>query len=75
MKRKNKIRERKCNELFIIDLNGHKITVEDLDKAIEQADQMKGYWHKDNNFAQLDSRLHTYWADMHDKLKALKKQK
>ncbi len=58
--------------LFVIDLNGHPITVADLDKAIEQAGQMKGYWHEDTNFAQMDNRLSAYWTDIHDKLKTLK---
>ncbi len=70
MKRENTINE--CNDLFIIDLNGHKITVADLDKAIEQANQMKSYWHIDTNFSQSDNRLFAYWMDIHDKLTALK---
>lgn len=70
MKKENTINE--CNDLFIIDLNGHKITVADLDQAIEQANQMKSYWHIDTNFAQLDNRLSAYWTDMYDKLTALK---
>lgn len=70
MRKENTINE--CNDLFVIDLNGHPITVADLDKAIEQAGQMKGYWHEDTNFAQMDNRLSAYWTDMHDKLKTLK---
>lgn len=61
-------------ELFVIDLNGNKITVDDLDKAIEQAKLMKGYWHEDRNFAQTDNRLSAYWMDIYDKLTALKAQ-
>ena len=60
------------NELFVTDLNGSKITVEDLDKAIEQAQLMKGYRHKDRNYARMDNRLSAYWTDMYDKLTALK---
>ncbi len=62
----------KDKNLCIIDLNGHKITVTDLDKAIEQANQMKTYWRIDTNFSQLDNRLSVYWMDMHDKLTTLK---
>ncbi len=70
MKKENIINE--CNDLFVIDLNGHKITVTDLDKAIEQAKQMKSYWHIDTNFSQANNRLFAYWMDMYDKLTALK---
>lgn len=70
MKKENTINE--CNDIFVIDLNGHKITVTDLDKAIEQASLMKCYWHEDTNFAQMDNRLSAYWMDMYDKLTALK---
>lgn len=70
MKRASKITE--SPEIFIVDLNGHKITVTDLDKAIEQANQMKSYWHIDTNFSQLDNRLSAYWMDMYNKLTTLK---
>ncbi|WP_245176521.1 hypothetical protein [Flavobacterium denitrificans] len=58
----------------ITDLNGCPIEVSNLKKAIKMAGHYKEYRHKDKSFSEFDKRQKTYWADMHEKLRATKKQ-
>lgn len=60
----------------IRDINGCSIEVTHLDEAIKMAKRYKQYRHEDNNFSELDKRLHAYWTDIYHKLLTLKlKQK
>lgn len=58
----------------ITDLNGCPIEVTNLNQAIKMAGQYKEYHHEDKNFSEFDKRRRTYWADMYEKLRAIKKQ-
>ncbi|WP_156308923.1 hypothetical protein [Sphingobacterium endophyticum] len=58
----------------ITDLNGCSIEVTNLKEAIEMARQYKKYRHEDKSFSEFDKRQKAYWEDMHEKLKAIKKQ-
>lgn len=61
--------------MHIYDLNGKRIEVTDLSKAIEQAKAFTGFQHEDENYQQLDNTLFEYWNDMLKKLETLNKQK
>ncbi|WP_099365167.1 3-isopropylmalate dehydratase [Sphingobacterium sp. 1.A.4] len=52
--------------------NGNWIEVTDLEKAIRQTGWYKEYQH--NPPVESDKERHVYWADMHEKLIALKEQ-
>ncbi|MBZ4190815.1 MULTISPECIES: 3-isopropylmalate dehydratase [Bacteroidota] len=52
---------------------GQWIEVTDLNKAIRQAGWYKTYQH--NPPVESDKERQAYWADMHEKLKALKTKK
>lgn len=52
------------------DKNGQCIEVTDLKKAIQQASWYKTYQH--NPPVESDKERQAYWADMHEKLLALK---
>lgn len=56
----------------IIDLNGCKIQVTDLDKAIEQAEFFKDAHHIPP--VESDQERQAYWGDVYGKLMALKEQ-
>jgi hypothetical protein len=58
----------------ITDLNGYPIEVTNLKEAIKMAGQYKEYLHEDKGFSEFDKRLKTYWTDMYEKLRAIKKQ-
>lgn len=57
----------------IKDLHGKSIEVTDLEKAIQQAENLKDYEHEDKSFAGFDDRQKAYWTDMYNKLLKLKK--
>ena len=57
---------------YITDLNGLRKEVTDLDKAIEQAEYFKDCHHVPP--VESDKERQAYWADMHEKLIALKEQ-
>lgn len=57
----------------IKDLHGRSIEVTDLEKAIQQADNLKDYEHEDTSFADFDARQKAYWTDVYNKLLLLKK--
>ncbi len=56
----------------IRDKKGNWIEVADLKKAIQQTGWYKEYQH--NPPAESDKERQVYWADMHDKLLALKER-
>ena len=58
----------------ITDLNGCPIEVTNLKEAITMAGQCKEYRHEDKRFSEFDKRQKTYWTDMYEKLRAIKKQ-
>lgn len=58
--------------MSIVDIEGKKITVTDLDKAITDAEQFTKYRHTDKTYAKLDERNFKYWNDIHNKLIDLK---
>jgi coenzyme F420-reducing hydrogenase gamma subunit len=58
----------------ITDLNGCPIEVTNLKEAIKMAEKCKKYHQEDKNFSEFDKRQKTYWTDMYEKLKAIKKQ-
>lgn len=58
----------------VYDLEGKRLTVTDLAKAIEQASMFMNFSHVDPSFAQVDKHLQAYWSDLHDKLVALQKE-
>ena len=58
--------------MHIIDFEGNSIEVNNLDKAIEQADAFRTYSHTDPAFAAMDKNLQAYWQDVYDKLIKLK---
>lgn len=59
--------------MTIRDLHGNNIEVTNLEKAIEQAENLKDYEHEDTSFADFDARQKAYWTDMYNKLLKLKK--
>jgi hypothetical protein len=56
----------------ITDLNGCKIEVTNIDKAIKQAAEYKGYKHSNKSFSDFDKRKNAYWSDIYEKLTAIK---
>jgi hypothetical protein len=60
--------------MIITDLNGCPIEVTNLKEAIRMAGQYKEYRHEDTSFSEFDKRQKTYWTDMYEKLRAIKKQ-
>lgn len=52
----------------IIDLNGKRIEITDLDKAIEEADTFQHFAHVNPEFKELDAKRQAYWNDLHSKL-------
>jgi len=58
----------------IKDLHGKGIEITDLEKAINQAENFKGYSHQDKSFAEFDKRQKAYWTDIFEKLLILKKK-
>ncbi len=58
----------------ITDLNGCPIEVTNLNEAIKMSGQYKEYSHDDKSFSEFDKRQKTYWTDMYEKLRAIKKQ-
>lgn len=58
--------------MHIMDLYNKKITVTDLDKAIEQADLFKDNYHVDPSYKEADERMQKYWTDIFEKLIKLK---
>ncbi len=44
----------------------------DLEKAIQQAENLKNYEHKDKIFAGFDKKQKAYWTDVYSKLLLLK---
>ena len=61
-------------ELVIIDLNGKRIEITDIDKAIAQADNFRHMTHTDPQYKELDKELNTYWEDIYTKLIARKEE-
>lgn len=61
--------------MHITDLNGCRIEVTHLKKALEMARQYKEYRHEDSSFSEFDKRQKAYWTDMYEKLVTLKSQK
>lgn len=57
----------------IKDLHGKSIEVTDLEKALKQAENFKGYSQKDKSFAEFDRKQKAYWTNIYDKLLLLKK--
>lgn len=58
----------------VIDLNGCVIEVTDLNEAIRMTKRYTQYRHEDKSYTDFDKRQNAYWADMYEKLKALKEQ-
>ncbi|MBS1528407.1 MAG: hypothetical protein JST19_22360 [Bacteroidetes bacterium] len=56
----------------ITDMNGQKIMVTDLGKAIAQAEAFTTYRHEDSSYCQLDARQQEYWKHILEQLTALK---
>ena len=61
-------------KIQVIDLNGCPITIEvtDLKKIIQQTGWYKEYQHDPPT--ESDKERQAYWADMHEKLKAIKEK-
>nr|WP_314492235.1 hypothetical protein [uncultured Chryseobacterium sp.] len=57
----------------IKDLHGRSIEVTDLEKAFQQAENLKDYEHEEKSFAEFDKRQKAYWTDLYNKLLMLKK--
>lgn len=60
--------------MHITDLNGCPIEVTNLKEAIKMAGWYEEYSYEDKSFSEFDKRQKTYWTDMYEKLKAIKKQ-
>ena len=60
--------------MHITDLNGCKIEVTDLDKAIEVTTRYRQYEHLNDGFSKQDKQLNRYWTDMNEKLKKLQQK-
>ncbi len=58
----------------VTDLNSCPIEITNLKEAIKIARQYKEYRHEDKSFSEFDKRKKVYWADMYEKLKAIKKR-
>lgn len=56
----------------VTDLNGCPIEITDLDEAIQITEEYKEYRHEDKSFSEFYKRQKVYWADMYEKLKAIK---
>lgn len=58
----------------VTDLNGCLIEVTDLNEAIRMTKRYTQYRHEDKSYSDFDKRQNAYWADMYEKLTALKEQ-
>lgn len=58
--------------MYITDLNGCKIEIDDLKEAIKIAKRNTGYSHEDKSFSKFDKRQKAYWTDIYEKLTAIK---
>ena len=58
--------------MSIVDINGERIDVTNLDEAIKQAVMFSNLKHDDKRFEKTDKFLNNYWQDVLDKLKALR---
>lgn len=56
----------------ITDINGFQIEITDLNEAIEDAEYFKDCHHIPPK--ESDKERQEYWADMHEKLKAIKEK-
>jgi len=59
---------------FIIDLNGDKIEVTDLEKALTQAEDYKNFCAEQGEESEFFRNRNAYWQDVYDKLMKLKKR-
>jgi len=59
--------------MYIVDKNGAKIEVTDLEGAIQQVSAFKDMFHEDPAFEKLDATLKDYYDDIFQKLVALRK--
>jgi hypothetical protein len=59
-------------EFYITDLNGEKIKVTDLEKALAEADEYRHYRHTNKKYKVFDESRQAYWQDLYEKLKELK---
>ena len=60
--------------MYVRDLNGQQIEVTNLDQAIKQTGLFKEYSHEGESFSEFDKKQKAYWADMYEKLVALKER-
>ena len=60
--------------MYITDLNGFKIEIDDLKEAIKIAKRNTGYSHEDKSFSEFDKRQKAYWTDIYTKLKAVQER-
>ncbi len=58
--------------MYIIDSNGQRIEVRDVNTAIKQTELFVDFRHEDKEFKRLDEVLHAYWQDVLNKLEVLK---
>lgn len=58
--------------MYINDINGERIEVTDLEKAISQASMFSSMKHEDAKFNKRDNELRIYWEDILVKLNELK---
>lgn len=58
----------------VTDLNGCQIEVTDLNEAIRMTKRYTQYSHEDKSYTDFDKRQNVYWADMCEKLTALKER-
>lgn len=58
--------------MIIVDMNGERIDVTNLDEAIKQAAMFSSLKHDDKTFENTDKSLNNYWQDVLHKLKALR---
>jgi len=56
----------------IYDIDGRCIEVTDLDAALMQADEFRGYETDEESHKPFVQRISAYWQDLHGKLTALK---
>ena len=55
----------------IIDIYGETLVVTDLDEALAQADEFRGYTSTDNSCKNFEEERRIYWEDIYTKLKDL----
>lgn len=60
--------------MYITDLNGNQLEIENLQLAVMQADDYRHYRHSDPQYNEADNKRQVYWEDIYQKLLVLQQE-